>query len=130
MTSMSSSAYCLCMIASTSMHQKGYRTFAALSIFRPFFSEFFGRANRALSSQFYRAQRQNSEPGKKTILGGRLPKLCVGRAGGVRKFAKEHLGRRSDIKITCKCKKKNSVTDQQSNRWTNEWTDQQMDRLP
>ena len=24
--------------------------------------------------------------------------------------------------------KKNSVTDQQSNRWTNEWTDQQMDR--
>ena len=25
-------------------------------------------------------------------------------------------------------KKKNSVTDQQSNRWTNEWTDQKMER--
>ena len=99
-------------------------------ICRPFFSNFFGRANQALSSQFYRARRQNSEPGKKTILGGSLPKLCVGRAGVVRKYAKEHLDRRSNIKITCKCKKKkkNSVTDQQSNRWTNEWTDQQMER--
>ena len=98
-------------------------------IYRPFFSDFFGRANRALSSQIYRARRQNSEPGKKTILGGSLPKLCVGRAGVVRKFAKEHLGRRSDIKITCKCKKKkDSLLDQQSNRWTNEWTDQRMER--
>ena len=94
---------------------------------RPFFSDFFGRANRALSSQIYRARRQNSEPGKKTILGGSLPKLCVGRAGVVRKVAKEHLGRRSDIKITCKYQE-NSVTDQQSNRWTNEWADQQMER--
>ena len=33
---------------------------------RPFFIDFFGRANRALSSQFYRARRKNSEPGKTT----------------------------------------------------------------
>ena len=50
-------------------------------ISRPFFSEFFGRANRALSSQFYRARRKNSEPGKKTMLDGRLHKLCVGGQG-------------------------------------------------
>ena len=48
---------------------------------RPFFSDFVGRANRALSSQFYRARRQNSEPGKKTMLDGRLPILCLGGQG-------------------------------------------------
>ena len=100
---------------------------------RPFFSDFFGRANRALSSQIYRARRQNSEPGKKTILGGRLPKLCVRRAGVVRNFAKEHLGRRSDIKITCVNAKKtvsliNRAIDGLMNGRTNRRTDQQMDR--
>ena len=48
-------------------------------------------------------------------------------AGRSRKYNRNHLGRRSDIKITCKCQI-NSVTDQWSNRWFNEWTDQQMDR--
>ena len=37
-------------------------------VIRPFFSDFFGRANRALCSQFFRARRQNSEPGKKTVV--------------------------------------------------------------
>ena len=34
-------------------------------ISRPFFSDFFDRASRALLAQFYRARRKNSEPGKK-----------------------------------------------------------------
>ena len=81
---------------------------------RPFFSEFFGRANRALSSQFYRARRKNSEPGKKNNAGWKATQIVCGRAGVVRRFARKHLGMRSDIKITCKCtkRKKNNVTDQ------------------
>ena len=102
-----------------------------ISLCRPFFSYFFGGANRAPSSQIYRARRQNSEPGKKTILGGSLPELCVGWAGVVRKFAKEHLGRRSDIKITCKCQKTvsliNRAIDGLMNGRIKRWRDQQMD---
>ena len=36
-----------------------------ISISRPFFSEFFDRASRARSAQFYRARQENSEPDKK-----------------------------------------------------------------
>ena len=53
----------------------------------------------------------------------------------MRKFAKEHLGRRSNIKITCKCQKKPNktvsliirATDGLMNGQTNRWMDQQMD---
>ena len=84
---------------------------------RPFSSNFFGRANRALSSQFYWARRQNSEPGKKNTVWKATLIVC-GRAGEVRKIARKHLGRISAKK---QCHRPIDGP-------MNEWIDQQTDR--
>ena len=69
-----------------------------------------------------RAQQKNKAGWKATY-------IVFGRAGVVRKFATKHLGRRSDIEITCKCRKKVSLTNRATeglmNERTNRWTDQQ-----
>ena len=68
-----------------------------------------------------------ASPAKKNNAGWKATYIVFGRAGVVRKFATKHLGRRSDIEITCKCRKKVSLTNRATeglmNERTNRWTD-------